>query len=172
MVYLQSVTPEYINTYIETGIQSYKQHYLHLWENEDPTPYLSTSFTPEILEQELADGNAENFLVKVDNTVIGIVKLILDKALDEYDAHSALLIQKIYLLREFSGKGYGQQLIAQIETYAKKLGKTLIWLDTMQKGQAIHFYQKNGFSIYKASELKLPHAVQEERPMWILTKAL
>ena len=172
MVYLQRVTPELVNTYIETGIQSYKQHYLHLWENENPAPYLSISFTLDVLKEELADENVEHYLVQVENTVIGIVKLIRDKGLDDYDAEAALLIQKIYLLREFSGKGYGEQLLVAIETYAKTLGKTLIWLDTMQKGKAIHFYLKNGFSIYKKSKLNLPHAIEEERPMWILIKTL
>ncbi|WP_422860511.1 GNAT family N-acetyltransferase [Flagellimonas sp. S174] len=172
MVILQSVTPDLMDVYIAVGLESYKQHYLHLWEGQDPTPYVSKSFTSEVLKLELDDDNVENFLVKVNRNLIGIVKLIKDKELDSYDARTSLLIQKIYLLRQFSGKGYGQELVSLLEAHAKKLGKKVIWLDTMQKGNALNFYLKNGFNIHKASKLELPNAVEEERPMWVLTKTL
>ncbi|PRX54065.1 GNAT family N-acetyltransferase [Flagellimonas meridianipacifica] len=172
MVRLQSVTLDLVDVYIAVGLESYNQHYLHLWKKRDPTPYISKSFTTKILEKELEDDNVENFLVKVDETVIGVVKLIKDQALDTHEAKTSLLIQKIYLLSEFSGKGYGQELISLLETHAKKLEKKVIWLDTMQKGNALNFYLKNGFTIHKASRLELPHAVEEERPMWVLTKTL
>ncbi len=172
MIQLTPVSKDLVDTYITVGIKSYEQHYLHLWKNQDPTPYISTSFTPEVLRQELEDDNVENFLVKVDTRSIGIVKLAKNKSLDDYHASSSLLIQKIYLLHEFSGKGYGHQLIKTLESYAKALGKNLIWLDTMQKGPALDFYLQNGFSIHKAIELNLPDAIPEEKPMWILTKEL
>ncbi|MEM8848254.1 MAG: GNAT family N-acetyltransferase [Bacteroidota bacterium] len=172
MVYLQPVTADLIHIYIETGLTSYKQHYLHLWKNQDPNPYISKSFTSEVLKEELADDNVENFLVKADDKIIGVVKLIKDKALDEYEAHSTLLIQKIYLLQEYSGMGYGQELISLLETHAKKLGKRVIWLDTMQKGDALRFYLRNGFIIHRESLLELPHAIEDERPMWILAKRI
>ncbi|MEM9362836.1 MAG: GNAT family N-acetyltransferase [Bacteroidota bacterium] len=172
MVYLQAVTSDLIYKYLETGLASYQQHYLHLWKNQDPNPYVTQNFTSEIVTQELTDPNIENFLVKVDDATIGIVKLIRNKALDDYDANSSLLIQKIYLLHEHSGKGYGHQLIGLLETHAKKLKKKVIWLGAMKKGNALRFYLKNGFTIHGESKLELPNAIDEERPMWILTKML
>ncbi|MEM8848320.1 MAG: GNAT family N-acetyltransferase [Bacteroidota bacterium] len=172
MIYLQPVTPDVVSIYLDIGLKSYQQHYLHLWEKQNPTPYVSKSFTNEVLEEELIDDNVENFLVKVEETVIGIVKLIKNKAIEEHDAKSSLLIQKIYFLKEYSGKGYGQQLLSLLEKYARELGKKIIWLDTMQKGNALNFYLRNGFSILKESKLELPHAIEAERPMWVLTKTL
>ena len=172
MVFLESVTQDLIEVYLETGIKSYEQHYLHLWKNREPSPYISQSFTKSIVELELANDNVENFLVKVNKNVIGIVKIIKNKSLDEYDEKSTLLIQKIYLLQEHSAKGYGHQLLTILEDYARNLGKSLIWLDTMKKGTALSFYLKNGFIIHKESKLKLPNAIEGERPMLILTKTL
>ena len=172
MVFLESVTQDSVDLYLETGIKSYKQHYLHLWKNREPSPYISESFTKPIVEKELADNNVENFLVKVNKNVIGIVKIIKNESLDEYDERWALLIQKIYLLQEYSGKGYGNQLLKILEDYARNLEKNLIWLDTMKKGTALNFYLKNGFVIHKESQLTLPNAIEEERPMLILTKTL
>jgi hypothetical protein len=42
----------------------------------------------------------------------------------------------------------------------------------MQKGNPIFFYQKNGYVIKRESEVTLPNAKPEEKPMWILTKTL
>ncbi|WP_435623025.1 hypothetical protein [Flagellimonas sp.] len=85
MVYLESVSDDLFEVYITVGITSYKQHYLHLWKNQDPAPYISKSFTRHIMEEDLADDNVEHFLVKVGEVVIGIVKIIKNKSLDAYD---------------------------------------------------------------------------------------
>ncbi|MEX0314504.1 MAG: GNAT family N-acetyltransferase [Allomuricauda sp.] len=163
-----SSTPEYILV----GQKSYCQHYLHLWENQNPEAYINKSFTASVVEKELLNSNNANFLVKTENTAIGIVKLVKDAELDQYSSKDALLVEKIYLLKEFSGKGYGKMVLSKIENYAKNLNKQILWLDTMQKGEPINFYLKNGFAIKKESELGLPGAKPSEKAMWVLTKSL
>ncbi|WP_190809382.1 GNAT family N-acetyltransferase [Flagellimonas sp. S3867] len=171
-IILEPVNPSTISTYISVGKKSYNQHYLHLWEGENSNPYINTSFTVSVLEKELMDPNSINFLVKVESHTIGIVKLVKNAKLDEHPAKKALLAEKIYLLKEFSGRGFGKKVLSEIETYAKSLDKQVLWLDTMQKGGPIHFYQKNGFTIKKESELSLPGAKTAEKAMWVLTKQL
>ncbi|MDC6367401.1 GNAT family N-acetyltransferase [Muricauda sp. AC10] len=171
-VSLKPVNSSNMDIYIQVGRISYVEHYLHLWENEDPTPYLSTSFTQEVVQKELEDPNAQNYLVEWNDTVVGIVKLVKDRSLDEFTAEESLLAQKIYLLKAYSGKGIGKKVLQLIESYAQGLNKKIVWLDTMQKGNPIHFYQKNGYEIKRAGEVKLPGAKPEEKPMWILTKQI
>lgn len=171
-IYFEPVNSSTIDTYILVGKNSYQEHYLHLWENEDSTPYISKSFTKAIVQNELFDPNIENFLVQAENTTVGIVKLIKNKALDELSSEKSLLAEKIYLLQAYSGKGVGKIVLQLIENYAKDLNKDVIWLDTMKKGNPINFYLKNGFKIKKESELKLPGAKLSEKEMWVLTKQL
>nr|WP_299384475.1 GNAT family N-acetyltransferase [Allomuricauda sp.] len=171
-VILEPVTQSNMETYMNVGIQSYKEHYLHLWERGDPTPYISRSFTEAVVSSDLENPNLKHFLVKVGESVAGIVKLVLHCPLDEHAAEQALLAQKIYLLKAHSGKGLGKQVLGLIEEYARTLGKKIVWLDTMQKGGPIKFYLKNGFVIKKESELEIPNAIPEEKPMWVLTKQL
>lgn len=171
-VKLEPLSAATIPEYTSVGVQSYNEHYLHLWEHRDPTPYISRSFTEEVVAKEVANPNLKLFLVKAEETTAGIVKLVLDSPLDEHEAHVALLAQKIYLLKAFSGQGVGKKVLQLIEAYAKNLDKKVLWLDTMQKGGPIKFYLKNGFEIKKESQLKLPGAVPSESPMWVLTKQL
>ncbi|MBO0321983.1 GNAT family N-acetyltransferase [Muricauda sp. CAU 1633] len=171
-VILEKVQPSTLDTYVSVGKTSYQEHYLHLWENEDPTPYLSNSFAPQIMQRDLADPNVIHYLVKMGDSVVGIVKLIKNQALDDLSEKESLLAQKIYLLKAYAGMGIGKKVLHLIEDYARKLNKKVIWLDTMQKGGPIQFYQKNGYVIKRESELSLPGAKPSEKAMWILTKRL
>ncbi len=171
-VFLENVVKESIDTYIQVGKQSYCEHYLHLWENRDPSPYLNNSFTTDVVQEELENPNAVNFLVKAEDTPVGIVKLLLNEPLDGFPANDCLLAQKIYLLKAFSGKGIGAQVLELIEEYAKSQNKKIVWLDTMKKGKPVDFYIKHGYSIKKESELKLKGAIPAEKPMWVLSKEL
>ncbi len=169
---LEPLVEATISDYIKVGTQSYNEHYLHLWEGRDPNPYISRSFTQKVVSKDIQDNNLKLFLIKVDKSIAGIVKLVLNSPLDEYSAQEALLAQKIYLLKAYSGQGLGKKVLALIEKYAKDMGKKILWLDTMQKGGPIQFYLKNGFQIKKESELTIPGAVRAEKPMWVLTKVL
>ena len=171
-VSLEPVTHATVKTYIDVGKKSYVEHYLHLWENEDPTPYIANSFAQQVVEMELSDSNVINYLVKMGDTVVGIVKLIIDQPLDELSEQESLLAQKIYLLKAYAGMGIGKKVLHLIEDYARGLNKKVVWLDTMQKGSPINFYLKNGYKIKKESALGLPGAKSSERPMWVLTKQL
>lgn len=171
-IILETVTQETIETYINVGKKSYEEHYLHLWENEDPSPYINSSFSRKVVENELADVNVANYLVKMGDAAVGIVKIIIDHPLDELSEKDSLLAQKIYLLQAYSGMGIGKKVLQLIEDHARGLGKKVVWLDTMQKGGPIKFYLKNGFKIKKESEIKLPGAKPSEKPMWVLTKEL
>lgn len=60
-------------------------------------------------------------------------------------------IDLLWIPEELRGKGYGKQLLAQIETEAKKRGAKNIFLDTFSF-QAPDFYIKHGYHLF--GELK------------------
>ena len=169
---LEEVTASTLDTYVSVGKKSYNEHYLHLWENEDPTPYISNGLTNSVVKQELSNPNTLNYLVKMEDDVVGIVKLVKDCGLDEFSPEESLNAQKIYLLKAYAGQGIGKKVLLWIENYARNLKKKVVWLDTMQKGGPIQFYKKNGYVIKRKSELALPGAKPSEKAMWVLTKQL
>ncbi|AEM72068.1 GCN5-related N-acetyltransferase [Allomuricauda ruestringensis DSM 13258] len=171
-VILEPVTQDNLNEYLTVGVKSYCEHYLHLWENEDPTPYISYGLTKEVVERELQDPNALNYLIQQNNKNVGILKLVKNCGIDEIADSDALKAEKIYLLKEHSGKGIGKQVLLFIEDIARKRNKKYVWLDAMQKGNPVHFYQKNGYIIKRDSEIPFPGARPNEKAMWILTKTL
>jgi GNAT superfamily N-acetyltransferase len=98
--------------------------------------------------------------------------LVKNCGIDEISDDISLKAEKIYLLKAYSGKGLGKKVLQLIEQEALALKKKVVWLDTMQKGNPIQFYQKNGFVVKRESELTLAGAKASEKAMYILTKTL
>ncbi len=162
------LTPELISTYNRVGTESYDQHYLHLWTDNDPSEYINSSFTPEVVTKEMQDLNLRHFLIAKHNTIAGILKLVIDAPIGTYSARQAILLEKIYLLKKFSGQGLGEECIRHIIELSVTLGKEILWLDTMQKGKALKFYLQLGFEIFGERLLHFSNAIDDERPMYQL----
>ena len=166
------LTPEGVDSYISTGIQSYCEHYLHLWENRDPDPYISNSFSRDIVQQEYEDPNVLLFLICRNTLPAGILKLVLNRTFELPEPIKCLFLERIYLLAEFSGMGIGGRVLQFTEAIAREQKTKAVCLETMRKGPALKFYQKNGYDIWQTKNLEYPGLVQEERPMYILGKHL
>lgn len=166
------LTPELFDAYIRTGIKSYRQHYLHLWENQDPGAYIDNSFNLGIVEQEYQDPKVSLFLICSNKSPVGVLKLILNMTLELPDQIDCLFLERIYLLAEYSGAGIGTRVLQFTEAIAHDHKIKAICLETMQKGPALKFYQKNGYKIWSSKNLEYPGLVEAERPMYILGKLL
>ena len=164
--------PELFETYIQVGTTSYCQHYLHLWENQDPTYYIENAFRSKVVQKEWEDPEVLLYLIYLETLPVGILKIILDKVINGENKINCLFLERIYLLAAYTGKGIGQAALEFTETLARKKGQNHICLETMQKGPALDFYQKNGYAILGVKQLDFPGMVTAERPMYILGKAL
>lgn len=172
IIQFELLTPALFQTYIEVGTKAYNQHYVHLWPNENTSPYLNSSFTETILKIEQANANTFLYVVKRSGNPVGILKFTQDKKLDYHSAQEALYIDKIYILKEHSGKGIGKTILHFAFLRAKENGKKIVWLDSMQKGPALHFYLKNSFEIHSETQVHFKAVKDEERPMYILVKKI
>lgn len=169
---LEPLSFDTFSTYCELGEQAYRDHYLHLWPKEDPSPYIESSFTAVVLENEINDPNTFHFIIRKQGQGIGILKLIKDKGIDKVSPIDSMLLEKIYLLHKFTGKGLGMQVLGQVEAIAAGLGIRNLWLDTMKKGRALKFYQQFGYTIIGEKMLPFENAKQDEKEMYVLLKEL
>ena len=158
------------NTYIEVGTEAYNQHYLHLWKNADSSPYLKSSFTKTVLDLEMGNQNTELFVIHKNELPVGILKITKNSAYLNHTAEEALLLDKIYILKEHTGKGIGKQVFNFVDSLCKRLNKKVLWLDTMKNGRALEFYLKNGFEIAGETVLEFPNVIDQQKDMYILMK--
>ncbi len=159
-------------TYIEVGVLAYRQHYLHLWEDQNPEPYINISFTLEVLRNEALNSDTKLFLIYKDALAIGILKINLDHAVDQHASKEVLLLDKIYIMKAYSGQGVGKKVLDFVENLARSSNKKIITLDTMKNGPALDFYKKNGFEILKEIRLGFATIKDDQRGMYVMFKNL
>lgn len=162
----------HIPVYVETGALAYREHYCHLWPGGDPRPYIRRNFTKTIVEKEFQNKAFLHWLVYSGDDVAGICKLDLDKMFPGNSSQKSVFIEKIYLRKQFTGKGLGSALFRKIESHAMKLGSPFLWLEAMQKGPALSFYLNNGFKILGTTQVPYPEVRSSEKMMWVLGREL
>ncbi|WP_018616031.1 GNAT family N-acetyltransferase [Segetibacter koreensis] len=154
----------------ETALGVYSDHYLHLWHDQGKW-YTDKYFSIERLTSELINPNSAFYLAFYNEFVAGFLKINLHAPLD--NNKNALELERIYLAKNFEGKGIGKTLIQLTFAIAKESNKDLIWLKAMDSSVGpIAFYKKMGFEISGIYELKHVLMKEELRGMVIMTKKM
>lgn len=158
----------------EIGIKSYLPHYQHLWQPGGIEWYMQHCFGDAVLQKELADENIEYYIVADDESRnIGILKLVLHKSLPDSDVDNALYLEKIYFIKEWTGRGVGQELLNFAVNRAQELGRYCIWLMAMDTSlKPIASYKKAGFTTHSRTHIDATFELikEEMRGMVVLKK--
>jgi len=113
---------------------------------EDMRKYLDDKFSEKQLIKELMSNDSEFFFAKVNEEIVGYLKLNYKQAQTEIKDKEGIEIERIYVLRKHQGKKIGQILYEKALLCAKERKAEFIWLGVWENNpRAIRFYQKNGF---------------------------
>lgn len=123
---------------------------------ENMRNYLETGFSIDKITTELNDENTEFYFAKIENNVIGYLKLNFGGSQTELKGDKAIEIERIYVLKEYHGQKVGQILYDKAIEIAKKKNAEFIWLGVWEENpRAINFYKKNGFIEFDKHIFKL-----------------
>jgi ribosomal protein S18 acetylase RimI-like enzyme len=116
---------------------------------EDMQQYLEENLSIEQLTKEWLNPSTNFYFVKQLDKVLGYLKINEADAQTEQREEVSLEIERIYIQKEFQGKGIGQFLLDfSIQLTIDKELK-LIWLGVWEYNlNAIRFYQKNNFQFF------------------------
>jgi len=107
--------------------------------------YMETSFSEAQISKEIADKDTVFLIAEADQASAGYAKLVTGRALKEVGGKSPMEISRIYLRKEFIGKGYGRRLLDTCIDEAERAGCDVVWLSVWQHNHhAIRFYERNG----------------------------
>jgi ribosomal protein S18 acetylase RimI-like enzyme len=130
---------------------------------ENMHKYLDESFSVEKLTTELNDKNSEFYFATLDNKVIGYLKLNFGQSQTELKDDNALEIERIYVLKEFHGKAFGQLLYEKAIQIARQINADYVWLGVWEENlRAINFYKKNSFVEFDKHIFKLGYEEQTD----------
>lgn len=125
--------------------------------------YLDENFSIEKLTDELNNKNSEFYFAKLENTVIGYLKLNFGESQTELKDNKALEIERIYVPKEFHGQSVGQILYEKAIQVAKQKDVDYVWLGVWEENlRALSFYKKNGFTEFDKHIFKLGNDEQTD----------
>lgn len=153
------------------GRQTFKETFADSNSEENMKSYLEEGFSLEKLIKEVNNEYSEFYFAKIDNEVIGYLKVNFGESQTELKDNKALEIERIYVLKEFHGKNVGQLLYNKAIEVAEQKGSEYVWLGVWEQNpRAIRFYEKNGFVAFDKHIFKLGNDEQTDIMMKLKLK--
>ena len=138
------------------GKQTFFETFAESNTEENMQQYLTEGFTDDKLSLELKNQNSEFYFAKLNEKVVGYLKINFGLAQTELKENIGLEIERIYVLKEFHGKNVGQILYDTAFEIAKRINAEYLWLGVWEHNpRAINFYKKNGFVEFDKHIFKL-----------------
>ena len=156
----------------EIGVASYIPHYAHLWKPRGLEWYLERCFGEEFLQREIVDPNVEYYIISsADNRNIGVLKLVLQKRVPDSSVENALYLEKIYFVKEWTGKGVGRDAMNFTFERAADLNRECVWLVAMDTSdKPVRAYEAAGFSIHSRGLIDFELMKEEFRGTFVMKK--
>jgi ribosomal protein S18 acetylase RimI-like enzyme len=137
---------------------------------EDMAKFLGEQFTRGRLMLEVGAPENVFLLVYDESTVAGYVKLREGKKLVALENKPAMEIARLYVVKEYIGKGVGKLLMQASLQYAKEQQKEVVWLGVWERNhRAIAFYTTWGFEKFDECDFLLGDDQQRD---WLMKKHL
>jgi len=151
--------------------QSYREHYTYLWHDKGER-YIEQHYNYQAFFNELNDPNITSWIISSHDKSVGIIKVNISKAVSRYSAKESMELERIYLIKDASGKGYGKAVLNFVVEFAISHNKTLLWIKAMNQINPVDFYKKSGFKIIGQNTLDLPFIIEKHKGMVIMIKRL
>ena len=160
---IKKVTINDIDILQKISRQTFSETFSSKNTEEDMNIYLDEGLSNDRLTMELNDNNAEFYFAKLDNNVIGYLKINFGQSQTELQDGNGIEIERIYVLKDYHGKRIGQLLYNQAIKIARQKNVNYVWLGVWEENpRAIKFYKKNGFVEFDKHVFKLGNDEQTD----------
>ncbi|MEP7107503.1 MAG: GNAT family N-acetyltransferase [Ferruginibacter sp.] len=134
---------------------------------DDMQSFLESYFNLRQVITELNNENDFYYLAESDGKAIGYLRFMEDYAnFPEMKQWKSLELKRLYVVKEFQGKGVAQQLMDYTLLYAKENNYRVVWLGVWEhNSRAQKFYEKYGF-IYSGHTHNFPIGDTPQTDFW------
>lgn len=162
--------PPDLDAVITIGVETYREHFSHIWSPQGLDVYLSRDFAREEVARQLASDDTRYLLAEREGAVLGFSKMRYPRPplvpIDGVTPAGGIELQKIYFRAAAVGQGIGSQLLRATIALAATLPTEPLWLCVLHRNpRARALYERHGFFV--AGEHAIPTDLAAE-PMWIM----
>lgn len=129
------------------SIQTFYDTFVGTCKEEDMTAFLKEYFNLKQVQAELSNENDFYYLAELNGRVVGYCRWMEDYTnFSLMKQWKSLELKRIYVLKEYHGKGVAQQLMNLVIQYAQSNQYQVLWLGVWENNhRAQKFYEKNLF---------------------------
>jgi ribosomal protein S18 acetylase RimI-like enzyme len=133
----------------DLSLKTFGETFSNLNTESNMEAYFREAFSFERLSEELSCGGSQFYFLYAEERLAGYLKLNEAPNQTDINDESSLEIERIYVSKEYQGKGLGRALMQKAVEISVECGKAYMWLGVWEKNEkAISFYKKNGFYVY------------------------
>jgi len=152
------------------GAQTFLDAYEAFFNKEDLNSYIISSFSKQLLLEELAHQKIRYFLLYINGKAGGYLKLRWDRTCTCSISLPSLELERIYVLKEFYRMKTGRYMLERTIAFALNNQFRSIHLGVWQENKrAIEFYTANGFNICGIKKFQLGSYENDD---FIMSRAL
>lgn len=127
---------------ISTFVDTYAQYNTQ----ENMQRYIDTEFSNEVLSNILEINDSQFYFALDEHKIIGYIKVNFAPAQTDLHDPQSLELERIYVVKEYKGKGAGKFLLDRAMQIAVDNSFVYLWLGVWEKNTAaLEFYARNGF---------------------------
>lgn len=154
----------------EIGTRSYLHHFTKLWHSaEEMNEFIERQFSVSSIKASLQKPDVTWFLIETEEVCVGLCQVNWTLLVEE-DKPGGVYLNKIYLLPEHTGKGYGEKVFAAFEALCRLKQKKYYWLEVLKENPgATQFYQRQGLSVLREELFTSP---TQQSPIYVMIKPL
>jgi diamine N-acetyltransferase len=132
--------------------------------------FLNEQFTKGKLMLEVGAPGNIFLLAYAEDCVAGYAKLREGKKLTALNSAASMEIARLYVVKEYIGKGVGKLLMQASLDLAKERNKEVVWLGVWERNdRAIRFYSAFGFQKFDECDFLLGDDMQRD---WLMKKTI
>lgn len=155
-------TTDDLDVYQSVARQTFFDAYERNTDAENLQKYIDDNFALPVVTAELDDPNCALFYLREGNDILGYIKLRWNTSHDLLKG-KVIELQRIYVVKEFYGKGYGKILLEHAEQFGRENGFEWIWLCVWyENAGAIRFYEKAGWEKFGMTRFKFGDVVYDD----------
>jgi len=170
-VIIRKVTLNDIQKLQQISKQTFTETFAESNTDENLQNYLNENLSQEKLLEELKNNDSQFYFAEIDGEIAGYLKVNFGDSQTELKDNKSLEIERIYVVKDYHGKGIAQALYAKAIEIANSLDSEYIWLGVWEENaRAISFYKKNGFVEFDKHFFKLGNDEQTDIMMKLKLK--
>jgi ribosomal protein S18 acetylase RimI-like enzyme len=125
--------------------------------------HCASSFGPDIQSREISDPSIVTTVAESIGQLVGFTQLRLFHGSKAVSFSRPAELQRIYVARDWHGKGLAQQLINNVLEEVARAGCDGIWLGVWENNpRALAFYRKCGFEAVGEHTFAVGHDLQRD----------